>query len=194
MVDPAERRSVGGNGGRVVAVVHVARVGHVAEAVPVGPGLEAHGDVVVAGVEGVGISLRVQGLVDGVHGVGRVVAARDEAGLHSFLLERDAQRDGPSVAHTGSGAGDHLGGDEVEGADLVVIAPASPVADTGGQCLKLVGHRHGGSSLSEVRVSSRLQRRLRRREAGQPTIVRGCQRRRHAGGRSHRGRTMTRGG
>ena len=62
-----------------------------------------------------------------VHDVAAVPAER--ALGHEVLrrLEDAAERDGPAGAHEAGGGGALLGGDEVDGADLVVVAPAAPV-------------------------------------------------------------------
>ena len=100
-----------------------------AEAVPVGAGLEAQRDVVVAGVEGVGATVRIHALVDGVQGHRRVVPARNEPDLDAIVFQPDGQRDCSSVANAVTGGQDHLGRDEVQGAELVVGPPSTPVAD-----------------------------------------------------------------
>ena len=117
------------DGRGVVAVVHLPRVGDVAEAIPVGAGLQAQGHVVVTGVEGVRVVVGIHALVQSVQGHRRIVPTGDESDLDAVVLQRDGQRDGPTVADAVPGGQHHLGGDQVQGADLVVRTPAAPVAD-----------------------------------------------------------------
>ena len=63
------------------------------------------------------------------HLVDRIEAAAEQAGLRAVAVERDAEREHLAGADQACGLDDVLGGDVVERADLVVLAPAAPVLE-----------------------------------------------------------------
>src|SRR5262249_52530338 len=65
----------------------------------------------------------------------RVEAAAEQAGLRAVAVERDAEREHLAGLDEFRRMGDVLGRHEVEGADLVVLAPASPVRELLGRLL-----------------------------------------------------------
>src|SRR6266536_5835441 len=118
-LDPAERRPVEADlllG--ITAVPHAALVPRVAERVDVG-GLHAMvEDAVIVGGEATARSR------DGAHVVlGRVRVARAR-----LFGELAAQRDAAALGHQPGGGHPLLRRDEIQRADLVVLAPAAPVA------------------------------------------------------------------
>jgi len=88
--------------------------------------LKAHDHGVVAARDGP----RAEDLlVDLHHGVQRVDPAGDHPGLHAVLFERQRERDAAAGADAGRRRADHLVGDQVQRADLVLRAPPPPVVD-----------------------------------------------------------------
>src|SRR6185312_1063517 len=63
------------------------------------------------------------------HLVDRVEAAAEQAGLRPGLVERDAEREHLAGADQARRLDDVLRRDVVQGADLVLLAPAAPVAE-----------------------------------------------------------------
>ncbi len=140
-VDAEAARPLGGHGVGRVAVVHAAAVAHVGQGVPVGGALQGEGERVVACADPVGVV--AERTVDGEHGVAGVVAAGDDAHLDPLgLRERQAEGVGPPGPHAPRRTPSGLVVDEVERAQLVVLPPASPVADPGGDLGEACGDGH----------------------------------------------------
>ena len=109
--DVAEVGALGGDlDVGVAALPHAVLVPDVAEGVDVG-----HGRAVVDEAQV-------------VHDVAAVPAERVLGDEVLRRLEDAAERDRPAGAHEAGGGGAFLGADEVDGAHLVVVAPAAPVA------------------------------------------------------------------
>src|SRR5690606_34315859 len=93
--------------------------------------------------------------VDG-HDVGGVLPELEGA-LRAGGAEVDAEREDLAVADQPGGRGDLGRGDEVEGAEFVVAAPAAPVADAFGECVEVGESCHGSVVLpSRERVQGRV--------------------------------------
>ncbi len=114
---------------RFEAVIHLVFVEDVAERIPVGGGLHRHidgvvgvadaGDLIVATGDRVGAG--------GEHGVDRIPAAAEQAGLRTTAVERNAEREHLAGPDQAGGAHDIFRCDVIERADLVVLAPAAPI-------------------------------------------------------------------
>ena len=116
---------------RVEAVVHLVFVEDVAQRVPVGRGLHRHVDGVV-GVAQLQHLVVVPGDRIGAsrqHGVDRIPAAAEQAGLRATAVERDAEREDLAGADQSRRADDVLWRDMVERADLIVLAPTTPILE-----------------------------------------------------------------
>ncbi len=105
-----------------------------------GAGLQAHRQDVVAEAGLVGVAHVAH--VDRDHGVERVDPPGDRAELRALVVEPYGQGE----ARAGAGGrhpSRHGGGvDQVEGAELVVVAPTPPVGDLGGELLELGRQGH----------------------------------------------------
>ena len=114
------------------------------EPVPVGAGLQTHGDHVVGevGHHGVAVGIAEVGVVDRAHHMDRVDAGRDRPDLHAVVLEVDRQRDSLTGLDEPRRVGHCLVGYQVERAQAVIVAPAPPVADLVGDLVKVSGERH----------------------------------------------------
>ncbi len=137
-----------GDGVRGVTVPQVPAVAGVRERVPVGTRLERQVHRVVGEPGPVGVT--DGDLVDLEHLVDRVVAARDEADLRPVVVERDRQREGLAALHARGAPLDRGGVDEVERSQLVVVAPAAPIADTPGHRQEVVVERHSFPPVDEL--------------------------------------------
>ena len=129
-------------------VVEGVVVAHVGQAVPVGGGLQGHGHDVVGEVRDHALAVGVAevGAVDLHHGVQRVDPPVHLADLHAVgVLEVQRARHPPPGPHQRGGVGDGFVGDQVEGAEAVVVAPAPPVADLVAQGEEGVSEAHGVS-------------------------------------------------
>ena len=148
LVDRVARGAGGAERGRGHAVVEPAVVVDVRQAVPLGRALERHADRVVrvAGTVGIG----AQAAVDRRHGVDRVRAPA-LADLRPVGAEGEAQAEDRAPPDARRRAAHDVRGDEVDGAALVVRAPAPPVGDPA-RDLAHPGHRCG-SSASAVAVA-----------------------------------------
>ena len=114
----------------VVAVIGLVLVEDVAERVPVGGALHAQHQGVVGVADLVPVLLAGDGVGAGrQHLVDRVEAAAEQPGLRPGLVERDAEREHLAGADQARRLDDVLGGDLVERADLVILAPATPVRE-----------------------------------------------------------------
>jgi hypothetical protein len=138
---------------RVEAVVHLVFVEDAAERVPVGRGLHRHVDGIV-GVAQLQHLVVAPGDRIGAgrqHGVDRIPAAAEQAGLRAATIERDAEREDLAGADQSRRADDFLRRDMVERADLIVLAPAAPI-------LELLG-RFGDSLFAHVDIHPTVLRR-----------------------------------
>ena len=122
----------------IVAVVGLVLVEDVPERVPVGGALHAQIESIVGVANlvpilpaGDGIGAGCEHLVDGVE------ASSKQPGLRTVAVERDAQREHLAGADQARGLDDVLRGDVIEGADLIILAPAAPV----GKLLRRLGNR-----------------------------------------------------
>ncbi len=116
----------------VIAVPHVVLIEDVAEAVPLGAGLQRHHHDVVGGADaafvehaGIGVGAGAQ------HHVQRIDAAERRvfglAALRTELVEVERQRDHLAFTHQLGSGDDVLGLRVIERSDLVVRAPLTPV-------------------------------------------------------------------
>ena len=137
---------------RVEAVVHFFFVEDVAERVPVRGSLHRHVDGVVGVADArhlvvaAGDGIRA----GGEHGVDRIPAAAEQAGLRALPVERNAEREHLAGADQARRPHDVLRHDVIERADLIVFAPAPPVFEfLGSVCDRLPADRdvHSGSLL-----------------------------------------------
>jgi len=130
MLDAEHGEAAGVDQLGIVIVVGLVFVEDVTERVPVRRALHAQHQRVV----GVADLVPVLPLGDGVgaggeHLVDRIETPAKQAGLWSFAVERDAERERLAGADQARGLDDVLRRDVVERADLVVLAPASPVRE-----------------------------------------------------------------
>src|SRR5712671_2842566 len=128
MLDPEHVEALGVDELGVVSVIGLVLVKHMAERVPMGRALDAQIERVV----GVADLVPVLASRDGVgagrqHLVDRVETPAEQAGLRAVAVERNAEREDLAGADQLGRIGDVLGRDVIEGADLVVLAPAAPV-------------------------------------------------------------------
>src|SRR5262249_59045553 len=113
-----------------VSVVALVLVEDVAERVPVGGALDAEIERVVRVPDfvpvlpaGDGIGAGREHLVDGVE------TSAEQPGLRAGAVERNAERKNPAGADQARRLDDILRGHMIEGADLIALAPAAPVAE-----------------------------------------------------------------
>ena len=112
----------------VMAVIGLVLVEDVAERVPMGGALNAQIERVVGVADLVPVLLAGDGVgAGGEHLVDRVEAPAEQAGLRAVAVERDAEREHLAGADQARGVHDVLRRDVIERADLVVLAPPSPV-------------------------------------------------------------------
>jgi len=136
VLDAVLGRAVGGDERRVAAAVHLAAVEDVPEPVPLRAALQEHRDLVVgeAPAEGQGVEageLLPTGDVIGArrhHAVERIDPA-EGARLRAVGVEVERAGDDLALADERSRALDDVGRDEVQRADLVVLAPPIPVTE-----------------------------------------------------------------
>ena len=114
---------------RVETVIHLVFVEDVAERIPMGGGLHRHIDGVVGVADARHFVLAAGDRVGAgrQHGVDRIPAAAEQAGLRAAAVERNAEREHLAGAYQAGGAHDVFGRDVIERADLVVFAPAAPI-------------------------------------------------------------------
>src|SRR5215831_12993714 len=138
MLDTQHVKPLGVDELGVIAVVGLVLVEDVPERIPVSGPLHAQ----VQRVIGVADLVPILPTGDGVgagrqHLVDRVEASSEQARLRAVAVERDAERKYLAGADQTSGLDDILRPDVVEGAGLVVLAPAPPIL----QLLRRLGNR-----------------------------------------------------
>ncbi len=138
----ATRRGARGRGdvGGREAVVHETVVGDVAEGVDVGAGRGAHAHHVVGAEPHAGrrrVALVEAG--DGEQGVG---APGRLAHLGPVEVEVHRQREALARTHRGRTSLGRFVGQQIAGAELVVVAPTAPVRDLGPDRFEVLGQRH----------------------------------------------------
>ncbi len=150
-----------------------------AQRVPLGPTLQGHDDEVVGAPE-----MAIVAPVEVAHGgagddVGSVpdhqvdgVETPHRSGLRPGLVEGQGHADGDASADQGGGGGDMLGTHQVEGAALIVGAPASPVAVAAGQLEDGIDVRRGLPVCAHPVLSVVLDPRPRALEGGTGDVTR----------------------
>jgi hypothetical protein len=130
MLDAQHAQSIGIDELGLIAVIGLFLVEDVAERVPVRRPLHAQikrvvgvADLVPVLPAGNGIGAGGEHLVDGIE------PPAEQAGLRTVAVERDAEREHPAGADEARGLDDILRRDVIECADLIVLAPAAPVAE-----------------------------------------------------------------
>ena len=124
-----------------VPVVERAAVAHMRQSVPMRGALQRHDDDVLVGADPFGVV--GQRHVHVRHGAHRVEAARHDTLLDPLgLRQGQAHGEGPARPDTARRPAAHLVGDEVERAELVVVAPATPVPHPGGDRRELLRGTH----------------------------------------------------
>ena len=114
----------------VVAVIGLVLVEDVAERVPMRGALHAQHQRVVGVAKLVPVLPAGDGVgAGGQHLVDRIEAAAEQAGLRPGAVERNAEREHLAAADQACRLDDVFRRDVVEGADVVVFAPAPPVAE-----------------------------------------------------------------
>src|SRR6185437_11969514 len=114
----------------LMAVVAFVLIEDVAERVPMRSALHAQHQSVVGIADLVPVLASRNGVGSrGQHLVDRVEAPAEQAGLRALAVERDTKRKYLAGADQACRLHDVLGRDMVEGADLVFLAPAAPVAE-----------------------------------------------------------------
>ena len=112
----------------VVTVVGLVLVEDVPERVPVRGALHAQGQGVVGIADLVPVLLAGDGVgAGGQHLMDRIEASAEQAGLGAGAIERNAKRKHLAGSDQARRLHDVLGCNMVEGADLIFLAPASPV-------------------------------------------------------------------
>jgi hypothetical protein len=147
---------------RIEAVVHCLFVKDVAERVPVRGGLHRHVDGVVgvADARHLVVAAGDRVCAGSQHGVDRIPAAAEQAGLRAAPIERNAKREHLAGADQARSPDDVLRHDVIERADLIIVAPAPPVFEfLGSVCDRLPADRdlHPESLPSDLITFARLR-------------------------------------
>ena len=116
---------------RIEAVIHFVFVEDVAERIPMRGALHRHVDGVVGVADARHLVLAAGDRVGAgrQHGVDRIPAAAEQAGLRAVAVERDAERKDLAGADQARRADDIFRRNVVERADLIVFAPAAPILE-----------------------------------------------------------------
>ena len=130
MLDAEHRKTARVDQLGVVAVVGLVLMKDVAERVPMRRTLDAQHERVVGVADLVPVLLAGDGVGAGrEHLVDRIEAAAEQSGLRAVAVERNAKREHLAGANEARRVDDILGRDVVQRADLVFLAPPSPVRE-----------------------------------------------------------------
>src|SRR5262252_2184632 len=128
MLDAEDRKSARVNQFCVVTVVGLVLIENMTKRVPVRGALYAKGQRVIGVADLVPVLLTGDGVGPGrQHLMDRIEAPAEQAGLGSRAIERNAQRKHHARSDQARSFHDIFGGNMVEGADLVFLAPSPPV-------------------------------------------------------------------